>query len=97
MYPQTGFVKESLRYMPLVPGRLPRVVPGGGLYVPAIDDTIPEGAVVCMSHHSIHHYPAIFPQPTMFLPERWIGDAGKENNKWFLAFSKGRTDCIGKT
>ena len=83
--------------MPLVPGRLPRTVPKGGLYVPASDCTIPEGAVVGMSHMAIHMNPEIFPRPTNFEPERWIGDAGKESNKWYLAFSKGRTDCIGKT
>ncbi|KAI3329671.1 cytochrome P450 [Ustulina deusta] len=93
----TGFVKESLRYMPLVPGRLPRTVPKGGLYVPAINDTIPEGFVVGMSHMAIHFDEEIFERPYDFLPERWTGDAGKELNHWLLSFSKGRTDCIGKT
>ena len=96
-YCQTGFVKESLRFMPLVPGRLPRQVPKGGLYVPAIDDTIPEGSVVGMSHMAIHFNEEIFEKPYEFLPARWIGDSGKELNHWLLSFSKGRTDCIGKT
>ncbi|KAI1636385.1 cytochrome P450 [Biscogniauxia mediterranea] len=93
----TGFVKESLRFMPLVPGRLPRQVPKGGLYVPVIDRTIPEGTVVGMSHMAIHFDEDIFERPYEFLPERWIGDSGKELNHWLLSFSKGRTDCIGKT
>ncbi len=82
--------------MPLVPGRLPRTVPKGGLYVPAIKDTIPEGYVVGISHISLHQNPDIFERPREFEPERWIGPAGKELNHWLLSFSKGRTDCIGK-
>ncbi|KAI1442050.1 cytochrome P450 [Annulohypoxylon stygium] len=93
----TGFVKESLRYMPLVPGRLPRTVPQGGLYVPSINDTVPEGFVVGMSHLAIHFDQNIFERPYEFAPERWIGESGKELNHWLLSFSKGRTDCIGKT
>ncbi|KAI0441398.1 cytochrome P450 [Xylaria telfairii] len=93
----TGFVKESLRYMPLVPGRLPRRVPKGGLYVPSIKANIPEGSVVGMSHMAIHFDESIFARPQEFLPERWIGESGKELSHWLLSFSKGRTDCIGKT
>ncbi|MCJ1239560.1 hypothetical protein MMC14_007558 [Varicellaria rhodocarpa] len=92
----TGFVRETLRYVPLVPGRLPRTVPKGGLYVPAINDTIPEGFVVGISHMFLHEDPNIFARPQDFDPERWIGEAGKELNHWLLSFSKGRTDCIGK-
>ncbi|XDG09714.1 hypothetical protein ABKA04_009329 [Annulohypoxylon sp. FPYF3050] len=93
----TGFVKESLRYMPLVPGRLPRTVPQGGLYIPSINDTVPEGFVVGMSHLAIHFDQNIFERPYEFAPERWMGESGKELNHWLLSFSKGRTDCIGKT
>jgi len=83
--------------MPLVPGRLPRTVPQGGLYVPATKQTIPEGTVVGIDHLAIHFDPDIFEKPYEFLPERWDGEAGKELNHWLLSFSKGRTDCIGKT
>jgi cytochrome P450 len=83
--------------MPLVPGRLPRTVPAGGLYVPSVQKTIPEGYVVGLSHLAIHFDPEIFQRPDEFLPERWIGESGKELSHWLLAFSKGRTDCIGKT
>ncbi|RYC61314.1 hypothetical protein CHU98_g4892 [Xylaria longipes] len=93
----TGFVKESLRYMPLVPGRLPRTVPQGGLYVPSVGETIPEGYVVGMNHVAIHLDKDIFEWLVEFLPERWISSRGKELSHWLLSFSKGRTDCIGKT
>ncbi|TGO19736.1 hypothetical protein BPAE_0334g00030 [Botrytis paeoniae] len=92
----TGFVRETLRFMPLVPGRLPRSVPKGGLYVPAAKETIPEGSIIGISHLAVHQNPEIFAEPLKFLPERWIGEEGKELNHWLLSFSKGRTDCIGK-
>ncbi|KAG9571188.1 hypothetical protein KCU71_g481, partial [Aureobasidium melanogenum] len=92
----TAFVKESLRTATLIPGRLPRRVPKGGLYVPAIDDTIPEGYAVGISHDLIHKSPEIFEEPFQFRPERWMGEDGKKLMHWLVAFSWGRTDCIGK-
>ncbi|KAK3985848.1 Trichodiene oxygenase [Cladorrhinum sp. PSN332] len=92
----TGFVRETLRYVPLVPGRLPRTVPKGGLYVPSAKEVIPAGTVVGIDHGPLHLQPDIFERPTEFDPERWIGEQGKELNHWLLSFSKGRTDCIGK-
>ncbi|KAJ2985737.1 hypothetical protein NUW58_g5372 [Xylaria curta] len=94
---QTGFVKKSLRYMPLVPGRLPRRVPKGGLYLPSINANIPEDSMVGMSYMAIHFDESIFARPRDFSPERWIGEPGKKLTHWLLSFSKGRTDCIGKT
>lgn len=94
---QTGFIKESLRYMPLIPGRLPRVVPWGGLYVPAVTKMIPEGSVVGLSQLHVSFDPEVFPDPQDFKPERWSGDSGKDLDHWLLDFAKGRIDCIGKT
>ncbi|KAF4997554.1 hypothetical protein FGRMN_3759 [Fusarium graminum] len=91
----TGFVKETLRYAHGVPGRLTRVVPEGGLYVPSINDYIPEGNVVGMSHMMIHNDPEIFEAPNEFKPERWIGEEGKRLDHWLLTFSKGSRNCLG--
>ncbi|KAG9230877.1 cytochrome P450 [Amylocarpus encephaloides] len=93
----TGFVRETLRYAHGIPGRLTRVVPEGGLYIPSIDDTIPAGYVVGMSHMMIHNDPEIFEDPMTFKPERWFGEKGKELDHWLLSFSKGTRDCLGKT
>ncbi|KAI1741372.1 cytochrome P450 [Xylaria scruposa] len=92
----TSFVKESLRHATLIPGRLPRRIPKGGLYVPSANITIPEGHAVGISHDLIHRDPKIFPEPDEFRPERWLGGPGKELTHWLVSFSWGRTDCIGK-
>lgn len=92
---QTSFVKESLRMATLIPGRLPRRVPEGGLYVPAINDTIPAGFAVGIAHDLIHRDPGIFENPNEFIPERWMGEAGKGLMRWLVSFSWGRTNCIG--
>ncbi|OQE24211.1 hypothetical protein PENFLA_c010G02605 [Penicillium flavigenum] len=92
-----GVIKETLRYTNGVPGRLTRVVPPGGLFIPRINDYIPEGSVVGISHNAIHFNPEIFENPHEFSLERWLGPKGKELEHWFLAFSKGSRDCIGKT
>ncbi|OXV07329.1 hypothetical protein Egran_04906, partial [Elaphomyces granulatus] len=92
-----GVIKETLRYTNGVPGRLTRVVPTGGLFVPQINSYIPEGSVVGISHNLIHFNPKTFEDPHEFKPERWLGEKGKELDHWLLAFSKGSRDCIGKT
>ncbi|RBQ68277.1 hypothetical protein FVER14953_05538 [Fusarium verticillioides] len=91
----TGFVKETLRFAHGVPGRLTRVVPSGGLYIPSINDYIPEGYVVGMSHMMIHNDPEIFEAPNEFRPERWMGEEGKQLDHWLLTFSKGSRNCLG--
>ncbi|KAJ8132254.1 hypothetical protein O1611_g1370 [Lasiodiplodia mahajangana] len=92
----TSFVKESLRHATLIPGRLPRRIPKGGLYVPAADITVPAGYAVGVSHDLIHRDPKIFDEPDEFRPERWMGESGKGLMHWLVSFSWGRTDCIGK-
>ncbi|KAF4997551.1 hypothetical protein FGRMN_3756 [Fusarium graminum] len=91
-----GFVKETLRFSHGIPGRLTRVVPEGGLVVPAAGKTIPAGSVVGMSHLMIHKDPELFESPEEFKPERWLGDEGKALDHWLVSFSKGTRDCIGK-
>lgn len=39
--------------------------------------------------------PEVFPSPENFIPERWLGESGKELEKWNVAFSKGSRQCLG--
>ena len=38
----------------------------------------------------------IFPEPFKFIPERWLGDKGKELQRYQVTFGKGRRGCLGK-
>jgi hypothetical protein len=50
-----------------------------------------------MSPYSLHRNPAVFRDPLVFNPERWLGDPKEvaEMKKWFWAFSSGGRMCIG--
>ncbi|KAI1658832.1 putative elymoclavine monooxygenase [Daldinia decipiens] len=86
-------VKETLRLASPVPGCLPRTVPDGGARVGSIN--IPAGAAVSVSLLAIQQNEDLFPEPQMFIPERWLGEQGKINEKWNVAFSRGPRQCIG--
>jgi cytochrome P450 len=49
-----------------------------------------------MIHPVVELNEEIFPNPHEFIPERWLGDNGRDLEKWGIAFSKGRRQCIGK-
>ncbi|KAJ5746283.1 cytochrome P450 [Penicillium odoratum] len=89
----TCVVKESLRLATPVPGISPRVVPPQGATVQG--QFIPGGSIVSISGRTIHDNPDLFPEPEKFKPERWLGDQGKELERWNVTFSKGPRMCIG--
>ncbi|KAJ5681311.1 elymoclavine monooxygenase [Penicillium maclennaniae] len=88
-------LKETMRLSTAVPGNLPRLVPPGGVTVGSV--YLPEGTVVSSSHLSIIHNETIFYDPYEFKPERWLGDEGKELEKWHVGFSRGPRRCIGSS
>ncbi|KAG8163382.1 hypothetical protein KVR01_006679 [Diaporthe batatas] len=81
---------ETLRLRGPIPVNLPRISPGkqiGGHFVPA-------GTRVCNLAYTTHRDPAIFPDPEVFVPERWA--APTEAMKLaFRPFSTGPRNCIG--
>lgn len=87
-----AILKESLRLYTPLPAFEPRQCPVGitidGYFIPA-------GTVVGMSPYCMHREEAIFPEPTVFRPERWLDEHGAllpesdTVNKWFWAFSSG--------
>lgn len=56
---------------------------------------IPGGTPVSISTLSAHTAPAVFPDPFVFDPDRWLGDEGRERRKYQMAFGKGGRRCIG--
>ncbi|ERF70020.1 hypothetical protein EPUS_03572 [Endocarpon pusillum Z07020] len=89
----SAVVRESLRMSPGVASPLPRVVPASGTELNK--GFIPGGTVVEMSSHFIHRNGDIFESPNDFKPERWLGQAGRDLEKWLVTFSRGPRSCLG--
>ncbi|KXH37991.1 hypothetical protein CSAL01_07922 [Colletotrichum salicis] len=89
----TAVIKEILRLGSPVPGIIPRRVPAGGAAVGG--HFLPEGTTVSQALRLIHDNPDVYPEPENFVPERWLGKAGWELEKYYVPFGKGPRACIG--
>jgi hypothetical protein len=85
---------ESLRLFPPTPHGLPRTTPAEGLWVN--DVFVPGNTTVSISALVAHRDESAFPEAEKFKPERFLGDAGKALQPYFLAFSAGARGCIGR-
>ncbi|KAL1875485.1 hypothetical protein VTK73DRAFT_10035 [Phialemonium thermophilum] len=85
---------ESLRITPPTTFGLPRRTPPEGAYV--LGDFIPGNTTVSISAYVAHRDPKIFPDPESFVPERWLGEKGKDLQPYFISFSAGARGCIGR-
>jgi cytochrome P450 len=85
---------ESLRLFPPTPHALPRETPIEGSYI--LDDYVAGGVSVGMSALVAHRNEQHFPQADKYIPERWLGEEGKNLQPYFIAFSAGARGCIGR-
>jgi hypothetical protein len=85
---------ESLRITPPTTFGLPRKTPPEGAYI--MGDFIPGNTTVSISAYVAHRDPVVFPDPESFVPDRWLGEKGKELQPYFLTFSAGARGCIGR-
>ncbi|KAM7200693.1 Cytochrome P450 monooxygenase sdnH [Naviculisporaceae sp. PSN 640] len=57
---------------------------------------IPKGTPVSLSPYTMHMDPEVFPEPTKFKPERWLGkDIDPRMNRNLNPFLAGSRNCIG--
>ncbi|BCS17346.1 cytochrome P450 [Aspergillus puulaauensis] len=91
----TGVVNEALRLSHGLVIRSPRVSPTEALMYKGY--SIPAGTPVAMSSYFVHMDPTLFPDPTVFNPDRWIEATKRGYNltRFITAFSKGTRQCVG--
>jgi cytochrome P450 len=89
-------VMEGLRCFPPIPMSLPRYVPSGGRHIDGF--FVPGGTIVSCQAYSVHRIDeAVFPDPDVFKPDRWLDEKGDaERRRLFFAFANGGRGCIGK-
>ena len=86
-------MKEGLRLSMGIASRLPREVPQQGWTFDGY--YLPKGTNVGVSAHQLHLNPEVFPQPHVFLPERWLEATAEMHRDW-LPFGTGARSCIAR-
>ncbi len=84
-------VKESLRLRPVIPG-VGRVVRGEPFKLNGY--MIPEGVEINPSIRMIHQREDLYPEPSAFRPERFLGPDAPDTYTW-LPFGGGTRRCLG--
>ncbi|MGW0753599.1 cytochrome P450 [Streptomyces sp. NPDC002587] len=57
--------------------------------------SIPAGAEIAYSPYALHRDPALFPDPTVFDPDRWREGAERPRDHRYVPFGAGQHKCIG--
>lgn len=85
---------ESLRITPPFSYNLPRRTPSDGAYI--LGEFVPGDTTVSMSSYVAHRDKEAFPEAEKYIPERWLGEKGKDIQSNFVPFSAGSRGCIGR-
>ncbi|KAE9368678.1 fusicoccadiene C-8 hydroxylase [Stipitochalara longipes BDJ] len=85
-------IKEGLRLSTAALHRLPRVSPDTELFYK--DWVIPRGTPVGMQFFEMHLDPEVYPEPSKFQPDRWLGDVTPQMIRNWVPFAKGSRDCL---
>ncbi|XP_060082381.1 cytochrome P450 3A24-like [Ylistrum balloti] len=82
---------ETLRLYPA----LARINREAGKTIEINGVTIPQGSAVTIPIRALHQDPEIYPEPTLFKPERFVDFKPNQNIINFLPFGHGPRMCIG--
>lgn len=93
-------LRESMRLFPVGFG-VREGGPGQMLEFEGRRLPVGDGLAICLNGHDLHYNERYFPEPTKFLPERWLskGEEGAENaipRSYFRTFSRGPRACLGQ-
>ena len=88
---------ETLRLHAPAPGRLPRIVPKGGIMLHG--HSLPAGTIVSSNAYTLHRNEEVFPAPYEWKPSRWLTSPKDEESRlamrrWFWAFGSGGRMCM---
>ncbi|UKZ61263.1 uncharacterized protein TrAtP1_002530 [Trichoderma atroviride] len=89
----SAVIHETLRISSPAPGILTRLVPAGGTTYGK--HFLPAGTSVSTAQRMIHYNPDLFPEPDVFMPERWLGDDAQASKKNLIPFGRGPRMCPG--
>lgn len=90
----SAVILEGLRLAYGVSHRLGRASPDVALNFHG--QIIPAGTTVSMSSVLIHDNPDIYPQPSVFNPDRWLADESQKRlQRYLVPFGKGTRMCAG--
>lgn len=96
-------VHESLRLMPGVSQRSPRIAPEEDLIYTSEDGkvtwAIPRGTPISMTSIIQHSNEDVFPKPKQFIAERWLLEDGRQNyalERSLISFGRGTRICQAK-
>ncbi|GAM34873.1 hypothetical protein TCE0_015f02743 [Talaromyces pinophilus] len=87
---------EALRMYPPAPGNFHRVVPDEGAVV--CGKVVPGGSKISVCHYAAYRSPRNFYKPDSFIPERFLGESGFENDQKDVLqpFGIGSRACLGR-
>lgn len=86
-------IKEGLRISPGTLRRVVRCAPDVELVYGKYK--IPKNTPTSMSAYMSHWDETVYPDPSSFKPDRWMGDYDKQMDRSFIPFSKGSRMCLG--
>ncbi|KAI1079519.1 cytochrome P450 [Whalleya microplaca] len=85
---------ESLRITPPTSFGIPRRTPPEGASI--LGEFIPGDTTVSVAAYVAHRDETVFPNAEQYVPDRWLGEKGKELQPYFVSFSAGARGCIGR-
>lgn len=89
----TAIILESLRINRVISHRMMRAFPDKVLKYGKLE--VPPGTIVSMTAILLHENEAIFPEPQIFRPERWLDGNQDRLQRYLVPFSRGTRGCLG--